>query len=181
MTAISQTHLPPRPASRRRPVLEPIFLVLAIAILVPISVALPLTLLRGRPLPWQFHVAWVSPHLAVALMVLALGAAQLALPKGDKRHRLIGYAWCALMAFISVSGLMIRLQPGRPSVIHIASSVFAVINLVLLPLVIWGARTGRRRLHRIAALCMFASMLNAGLMAFVPFRTVGLLVFGLFH
>lgn len=181
MTAIAHARRRQPPVARRRPVLQPVFTALAVAILVPIGVALPLTWLRGRPLPWQFHVPWVSPHLAVALMVLALGAAQLALRKGDRRHRTAGYAWCALMAFISVSGLMIRLQPGRPTVIHIASSVFAVINLALLPLVIWGARTGRRRLHRIAALGMFASMLNAGLMEFIPFRTVGLLVFGLFH
>jgi uncharacterized membrane protein len=179
MTAIAHTHR--RRLVRTRPVLQPIFLAGALAILVPISVALPVTLLRGRPLPWQLHMPWVSPHLAVALMVLALGAMQLALPKGDRRHRLIGYAWCALMAFISLSGLLIQLEPGHLTIIHMASSVFAVVNLVLLPLVIAGARTGRRRLHRIAALGMFACLLNAGALAFIPFRAVGALVFGAFH
>jgi len=181
MTALAQTQARTHPASRRRPVLQPLFAALALLVLIPICLALPSTLLRGRPLPWQFHTPWVLPHLTVALLVLGLGAMQLTLRKGDRRHRMMGYAWCALMGFISISGLMIQLEPGHLTIIHIASSVFSVINLVLLPLVIWGAHSGRRRLHRIAALGMFASMLNAGLMAYVPFRAVGLLVFGALH
>ena len=181
MTAISHTLVRPPPEARRKPLLQRLLLVGALAILAPIGVALPLTLLRGRPLPWQFHLPWVSPHVAAALLVLALGAMQLALPKGDRRHRLMGYAWCALMAFISLSGLLIQLAPGRPTMIHMASSVFSAINLILLPLVIFGARTGRRRLHKAAALGMFACLLNAGALAFIPFRAIGLLVFGALH
>ncbi len=181
MAAVAHAQSFSSPARRRRPLMQTIFGVVALAILAPILVALPLTLARGRPLPWQFNVAWVSPHVAVALVVLAMGAMQLLLSKGDKRHQLMGYAWCALMAFISISGLLIQLEPGHVTVIHMASSVFAVINLILLPLVIWGARTGHPRVHRIAAMGMFASMLNAGLMAFIPFRAIGLLVFGLAH
>ncbi len=181
MTAIAQTPVRVRPAARKRSVLQPVFAAIALLILIPICIALPVTLLHGRPLPWQFHLPWVAPHMGVALAVLALGVMQLTLRKGDKRHRTIGYAWCALMAFISVSGLLIQLKPGPPTIIHIASSAFSAINLILLPLVIWGAHTGRRRLHRIAALGMFASLLNAGLMTFVPFRAIGLLVFGGLH
>lgn len=181
MTVIAPAVFDARPARRKRRWLQPIFAWGALAVLAPVVVALPLTAIKGRPLPWQFHVPWVLPHVAVALMVLGLGSMQLLLRKGDRRHRLAGYGWCALMAFISISGLMIQLQPGHVSVIHIASSVFSVINLILLPLVIWGAWTGRRRLHRIAAMGMFASMLNAGLMAYVPFRAIGLLVFGVMH
>ena len=181
MTAIAEAQARSRPAARKRSVLQPLFVCGALAILAPIAVALPLTLLRGRPLPWQFHMSWVSPHVAVALVVLAMGALQLSLKKGDRRHRIMGYAWCALMAFISVSGLLIQLQPGHVTFIHLASSVFSVTNLVCLPLVIWGARTGLRRLHRVTALVMFASLLNAGALAFVPFRAIGLLVFGALH
>ncbi len=167
--------------ARGRSVLQPLFLAGAVAILAPVAIALPITLVRGRPLPWQLQMPWVSPHLAVAMAALTLGALQLGLKKGDRRHRLVGYAWCGLMAFISLSGLLIQLQPGQVSFIHQASSVFSVINLILLPLVIIGARTGRPRLHRFAALGMFATLLNAGALAFIPFRAVGSLVFGLFH
>ncbi len=181
MTAIAEAQARSPSTVRKRPVLQPLFVCGALAILAPIAAALPLTLLHGRPLPWQLHMPWVSPHVAVALLALALGALQLSLKKGDRRHRTIGYAWCALMAFISVSGLLIQLEPGHVTFIHLASSVFSATNLICLPLLIWGARTGRRRLHRVTALVMFASLLNAGALAFIPFRAIGLLVFGALH
>ena len=175
MTAIAQ------PRTRRRPVLQPLFLWGGVAILTPASIALAATLARGRPLPWQFHMPWVSPHIVAALLALALGVAQLGLKKGDRRHRLIGYAWCALMAFIAVSGLAVQLEPGHVTFIHMASSLFAAVDLILLPIVIWAARAGRPRLHRNAALGMFACLLNAGVLAFIPQRAIGALVIGLFH
>ncbi len=175
MTAIIQT------TPRNRPVLQPLFLWGAVAIFAPVSLALAVTLARGRPLPWQFHMPWVSPHIAVALVALALGSLQLGLGKGDRRHRLMGYAWCALMGFIGVSGLLIQLEPGHVTIVHRISSLFAAADLIFLPMVIYAARTGRRRLHRFAALAMFGCMLNAGALAFIPQRAVGSLVFGLFR
>ncbi len=175
MTAIAQT--------RRRPRrwLQQLFMWGAVAILTPTTLALAATLLRGRPLPWQFHMPWVSPHIVAALLTLALGIAQLSLRKGDRRHRLLGYAWCALMGFIGVSGLAVQLEPGHVTFIHMASSAFAVADLILLPVVIYAGLAGRRRLHRYAALGMFACLLNAGALAFIPQRAVGALVVGLFH
>ena len=175
MTAIAQ------PGRRPRPLLPLIFSLMGVAILAPISVALARTLWLGRPLPWQFHMPWVSPHIAAALLALALGVSQLALRKGDRRHRLVGYGWGALMAFIAVSGLSVQLQPGHVTFIHMASSVFAVIDLILLPIVIYAGRTGRRRLHKYAALGIFACLLNAGALTFFPQRAVGALILGLLH
>jgi uncharacterized membrane protein len=169
---------PDRPS---RPWLQRLFLWTAVVILAPASLALAATLLLGLPLPWQFHVPWVSPHIVAALLALALGILQLGLRKGDRRHRLVGYAWCALIAFICLSGLGIRLEPGHVTIVHKISSVFAVGDLFLVPVVIFAGRTGRRRLHRFAVLAIFAFMLNAGLLAFIPFRALGGLVIGLFH
>jgi hypothetical protein len=76
---------------------------------------------------------------------------------------------------------MIQLVPGQVTMIHRASSLFAAADLIFLPLVIWGARTHRPKLHRFAALAMFACLLNAGALAFIPQRAIGALVFGLFH
>lgn len=179
-TAIARTAIA-KTVRRRRPLLQPLFAGVAVAMLVPIVFALAVTLASGRPLPWQFHMPWVSPHIIVALLALGLGAAQLALKKGDRRHRALGYAWCAVIAYICVSGLLIQLEPGHVTPIHIASSVFAVADLLLLPVIVWSARTRRRRLHKGAVLGLFASMLNAGLLAFIPFRAIGLLVFGTSH
>ena len=181
MTAIAQDTVRPAPTVGKRPVLRPLFVCGALALLTPIAVALPITLLRGRPLPWQFQVPWAAPHIAVAVLVVVLGGLQLALRKGDRRHRLVGYAWCGLMAFISVSGFLIRLKPGPMTLIHMASSAFAVLNLICLPLLIWGARTGHRKLHKVVALVMFANLLSSGAQAYIPFRAIGLLVFGALH
>jgi uncharacterized membrane protein len=180
MTAIATTVLVKTPR-RRRPWLQPLFAAGAAAMFAPIAVALAVTLARGRPLPWQFHMPWVSPHIAIVMLALGLGAVQMALPKGDRRHRLLGYGWLAVMALLSVTGLMIQLEPGHVTLVHRISSGFAVANLVLTPVIIWSARTGRRRLHRGLTLGLFGNMLFSGLMAFIPFRAIGLLMFGMFH
>jgi uncharacterized membrane protein len=179
MTAIAQTVLA-KTSRRRRPWLQPVFAGSAVALFAPIAVALAVTLARGRPLPWQFHMPWVSPHIVTVMLALGLGAAQMALPKGDRRHRMLGYGWLGVMALLSLTGLMIQLEPGHVTLVHRISSGFAVANLLLTPAAIWSARTGRRRLHRGLALGFFGNMLFSGLMAFIPFRAIGLLVFGLF-
>jgi uncharacterized membrane protein len=152
-----------------------------VAILAPAVIGLGATLVVGRPLPWQFHRPGVSPHIGVAFLALGLGVAQLALPKGDRRHRLLGYVWCAIIAAACLSGLLVQLEPGHVTLIHWISSGFSAADLILLPLVIYAARTGRRRLHRNAAMAMVLVMLNAGVLAYIPQRAIGSLVFGLFH
>jgi uncharacterized membrane protein len=164
-------------ARRPVPVGQYAMLLGALVILALAGGALAITLAAGRPLPWQFHMRAVSPHVAAAFAVLALGAAQLALKKGDRRHRLMGYAWCALMAFMALSGIAIQLNPkGGMTMIHLASSGFSVATLVLLPVVIWAARTGRRKLHRNTVLVLFFLMLQAGALTFISHRTMGLLI-----
>jgi uncharacterized membrane protein len=164
-----------------RPQLQPLAVAAGLVLLAPASLALLAALALGRPLPWQFHRPWVSPHVAFALLALALGLLQFALRKGDRRHRLVGYGWCALMTAVGLSGLWVQLIPGHVTMIHRASSLFAVADLVLVPLAIWAGRTGRRRLHRNAALSLFACMINAGALAFLPQRAIGALILGLFH
>jgi uncharacterized membrane protein len=181
MTAIAQTVLATTPRRPRRPLLQPLFAWSAAAMFAPIAVALAVTLARGRPLPWQFHMPWVSPHIAVVMLALGLGSVQMALPKGDRRHKMLGYGWLAVMVLLSMTGLMIQLEPGHVTLPHKISSGFAVANLLLTPAVIWSARTGRRRFHRGLTVGLFGNMLFSGLMAFIPFRAIGLLVFGLFH
>jgi hypothetical protein len=39
----------------------------------------------------------ISWHAFAAIAALAVGGAQLALPKGTIRHRVLGYAWVALI------------------------------------------------------------------------------------
>jgi uncharacterized membrane protein len=181
MTAIAETALVKPVRRRRQPWLQPVFAAAAAAMFTPIAVALVATAAKGRPLPWQFHMPWVSPHILTVMLALGIGAAQMALPKGDRRHKLLGYGWLGVMALLSLTGLMIQLEPGHVTVIHRISSGFALANLLLTPVVIWSARTGRRRLHRGLTLGLFGNMLFSGLLAFIPIRAIGLLVFGMLH
>jgi uncharacterized membrane protein len=180
MTAVAHPSLPTA-ARRGRPWLQQVFLWLGVAILAPAAVALLATPALGRRLPWQFSMPMVAPHVIVALAMLGLGVAQLALPKGDRRHRRLGYAWCVLFAAVSISGLYVQLEPGHVTLIHRISSGFSFANLLLLPVIVWSARARRRKLHRVSVLLAFWFMLQPGLLAYLPFRAIGALVFGLFH
>lgn len=51
------------------------------------------------PIPW---------HAFAAFAALAVGGAQLALPKGNTRHRVMGYAWVTLMLAIAISSFWIQ-------------------------------------------------------------------------
>jgi uncharacterized membrane protein len=149
----------------------------SLAILVPAAGSLVVVLILGRALPWQFELPAVSLHVGAALIALALGAAQLWLPKRAPRHHLIGYLWCGLLAMVAVSGLGVQLDPkGGVTFIHRVSSYFSIATLVLLPIVIHAGRTGRRKAHRNALLGVFALLLLAGGMSFIPGRAVGDLV-----
>jgi uncharacterized membrane protein len=150
-----------------------------LSILVPTLAALAALAVLGRPLPWQFALPAVSLHVAAGLMALALGAAQLLLSKRAKRHRLMGYAWCSLLAFLAVSGLAVDLDPGGATVIHRISSLFSVATLALLPIVVHAGRTGQKRMHRNALLAVFSLLLLAGGLTFFPHRAIGGLFVGL--
>lgn len=143
------------------------------AILVPTLVALAALVALGRPMPWQFGLPAVSLHVAVALAALGIGAAQFLLARKGRRHRLMGYLWCGLLACVAVSGLAVQLEPGGVTVIHRISSLFSVATLALLPIVIHAGRTGQRRTHRNAILAIYALLFTAGALAFLPHRAMG--------
>ena len=91
------------------------------------------------PIPW---------HAFAAFAALAIGGAQLALPKGTTRHRVMGYAWAGLMLVIAISSFwiqQIRLV-GPFSPIHILS----IIVLITVPLAVWDAHIQTSQGHDFA-------------------------------
>ena len=68
-------------------------------------------------------------HLAAVLPALAIGVAQLLLPKGTRSHKAFGWAWVAAMAIAAVSSFWIFgiNSGGRFSVIHLLS-VFVLLS-----------------------------------------------------
>lgn len=120
------------------------------------------------PIPW---------HAFAALAALAVGGAQLALPKGTLRHRALGYAWVALMLVIAISSFWIQqirlIGPFSP--IHLLS----VLVLVTVPLAVWHARNHRVTKHRKVMISLYVfALIGAGVFTLLPGRIMHAVVFG---
>ena len=120
------------------------------------------------PIPW---------HAFAALAALAIGGAQLALPKGTTRHRVMGYAWAALMLGIAISSFWIQqirlIGPFSP--IHILS----ILVLVTVPLAVWHAHRHRVAKHRKVMISLYVfALIGAGVFTLLPGRIMHAVVFG---
>jgi len=120
------------------------------------------------PIPW---------HAFAAFAALAVGGAQLALPKGTMRHRALGYAWVALMLVIAVSSFWIQqirlIGPFSP--IHLLS----ILVLITVPLAAWYAHTHRVAAHRSAMIKLYLfALIGAGVFTLLPGRIMHAVVFG---
>ncbi|TPM47238.1 DUF2306 domain-containing protein [Mesorhizobium sp. B2-2-3] len=126
-------------------------------------------LLSARsPIPW---------HAFAAFAALAIGGAQLALPKGTLRHRAMGYLWAALMLAVAISSFWIQqirlLGPFSP--IHLLS----ILVLVTVPLAVWHARNHRVAKHRKAMIALYVfALVGAGVFTLLPGRVMHDVVFG---
>jgi uncharacterized membrane protein len=120
------------------------------------------------PIPW---------HAFAALAALVIGGAQLALPKGTTRHRVVGYVWAALMLIIAVSSFWIQqirlIGPFSP--IHILS----ILVLVTVPLAVWHAHMHRVARHRKVMISLYVfALIGAGVFTLLPGRIMHAVVFG---
>jgi uncharacterized membrane protein len=119
----------------------------------------------------------IQAHAFAAMAAFALGAVQLAAPKGTLPHRTIGYVWVALMVIVCVTSFWIHdLRMWGPwSPIHL----LAIFTLCVLPLAILHARHHRVIRHRNAMISMFlGALVIAGLFTFVPGRIMYAVVVG---
>lgn len=121
--------------------------------------------------------AVIQIHAFAALAAFAVGAVQLAAPKGTIPHRFVGWSWAALMLLVAASSLFIhtiRLW-GPWSPIHLLS----LLVLATLPLAIWHARRHNVRRHRQAMLMLFTgALVIAGAFTLLPGRIMHAVVFG---
>ena len=119
----------------------------------------------------------VQLHAFAALAAFALGAVQLAAPKGTIPHRLFGWLWAGLMLAVVLSSFLIhqiRLW-GPWSPIHLLS----VFTLVMLPLAVWRARQHDVRRHQRAMAGLFVgALVIAGIFTFMPGRIMHAVLFG---
>ncbi|MEP0234310.1 DUF2306 domain-containing protein [Roseibium sp.] len=120
----------------------------------------------------------VASHAIAALAAFALGAVQLASPKGTLPHRTLGYVWVILMLWIAGSSFFIyeiRLW-GPFSPIHILSllTLYGLISGVL-----EARRKGIREHRKTMFLLYTGALLIAGFFAFMPGRTMHTVLFGI--
>ena len=121
--------------------------------------------------------AVIQLHAFAALGALALGAAQLAAPKGTIPHRLLGWIWAGLLLAVAVSSFFIheiRLW-GPFSPIHLLS----VFTLIMLPLAVLRARRHQVEKHRRVMIALFTfALVGAGAFTLLPGRIMHAVVFG---
>ncbi len=121
--------------------------------------------------------AVIQWHAFAALSAFALGAVQLAAPKGTIPHRLFGWIWATLMLAVIVSSFFIhtiRLW-GPWSPIHLLS----LFTLIMLPLAVLRARRHDVERHRRAMTSLFiGALVIAGVFTLLPGRIMHEVVFG---
>ncbi|WP_305098432.1 DUF2306 domain-containing protein [Croceibacterium aestuarii] len=143
----------------------------ALALLAAVLVALA----RGRG-EWAEVPGMVWAHLATIGVALALTPVMLLRARGDRRHRTLGWIWCAALLLTAIDSLFIRLiNRGGFSVIHVLS----LWTLIQVPIIVWSARTHNVKRHRSAVRGMVTgALLIAGFFTFPFERMLGHWLFG---
>ena len=126
---------------------------------------LNLQALAAAPLATLIH--------AIAILVLTIaGWILLALPKGDRRHRLLGWTWVTGMVLMGLSSIAV---PHGDS--WVAAYLGGGSALVLLGFGVYFIRAGKARNHaRTMAMLMIALVLMT-MLAFLPGRLLHEVVF----
>ena len=112
-------------------------------------------------------IVWL--HLTTAVLALGLGSANLALAKGNFRHRVFGWTWLGAMLCVTVSSFWIReIDEGSFSWIHGLS----VWTLVAMAAAIFSSRKGWVRSHASWMIGAMIGVVVAGAFALAPGRFI---------
>ena len=106
----------------------------------------------------------VQIHAFGAVLALILAIIQLLMPKGNTRHRVLGYVWAADMMMVAISSFWINgirwWGPFGP--IHILS----IVTFDGVPAAVYTARQGNIIRHKIVMLnLVFFALIGAGILA----------------
>ncbi|GIL05063.1 MAG: DUF2306 domain-containing protein [Burkholderiaceae bacterium] len=124
-----------------------------------------------QPIHWPLSIVL---HVAFAAGALLVGVAQFAGPKGNRRHRLLGWIWVALMSGVAATSVFIR-DYGLPNLFgYTPIHLFTVLTIVTLPLAIVHARRHDVVRHAASMKGLFVGgLLVAGLATLIPGRRLG--------
>ncbi len=119
----------------------------------------------------------IPPHTVLAFAAVVVGSVQLLMPKGTRRHLLMGYSWVGLLAFVAISGFFIheiRLW-GPFSPIHILSA----FTLLSIWWAVSAARSGNIKRHRLMMTMLYGlALILTGAFTFLPGRIMHAVVTG---
>ena len=113
----------------------------------------------------------IPSHALVALLAVLLGGLQLSRAKGTAQHRLLGWIWVALMAYVAASSFFISEIKlwGTFSPIHLLSG-WTLFSLVMAT---YHARRGNVRQHKIWMVLLYVlALLITGLFTLWPGRVM---------
>ena len=119
----------------------------------------------------------ISGHALLALFAMAVGAIQLAAPKGTRRHRIMGYVWVSAMSAVALSSFWIHTFRwwGPFSAIHLLS----LLVLGTLAYSLLAVRRGDIRAHRNSMTRLYVlALLLTGAFTLLPGRTMHAVFFG---
>ena len=123
------------------------------------------------------EAAPIPSHALLALLAILLGGLQLSRVKGTPQHRILGWIWVALMAYVAASSFLISeiKMWGAYSPIHLLSA-WTLISLVM---AIFHARRGNIRQHKIWMVLLYVlALLITGLFTLWPGRVMHAVIFG---
>lgn len=125
---------------------------------------------------WLSQSAQIQLHVYAAIGAFLLGLVILFLPKGNTRHKQLGWAWVGLMAMTAVTSLFItELNGDFYSFVHLISGW----TLIALPMAIYAIRRGKIRIHRNTMVGLFVGgMVIAGGLTLLPGRLMWTLFLG---
>ena len=123
------------------------------------------------------HQPLTFVHLCAAAAALLLGGVILARRKGTPDHRLLGWAWVALMGCAVIASAFMR-DYRMPNIAGFTPiHLLTVVAGVYLPLGIWRIRHGDVAGHRSAMRGLYiGGCIVAGLFTLAPSRVLGRLL-----
>ena len=119
----------------------------------------------------------ISIHAFAAMAAFVLGLSQFARRKGDRPHRVLGWAWVGLMSLVAVTSLFVNTTCsfGPFSAIHLLT----ILTILTLPPAVMAARRHDVTAHRRAMTLLFAgALVIAGGFTFLPGRIMHDVAFG---
>ncbi|HEX5006370.1 MAG TPA: hypothetical protein VFV70_04615 [Hyphomonadaceae bacterium] len=158
----------PQRSAQLKPYQAFVFFGLSVVLLL-VATALVKAALGVAHYPAKLQETVFALHFWLVFAAIPLALVQIALPKGTVNHRLVGYAWCALLVGSATVSFAMHELTGGFSPPH----AFSILTLVMVPLIVFFARSHRVVWHRNMVLGLCLVMILAGVLTFIPGRAIG--------